>query len=153
VRNPATGDDLVNEYFRRHAEFISASHALSNEGVLRLLNQACGVSLTSSPHCRSGYFFCLETKEAKFKSPPACFFAARGHYPAKSGSTTGCLHFALERAMAFASAKFKMPLPTHRLPCAARLSAEAGEDDESFNSPNVLKPKEPHLNLPGREDF
>jgi hypothetical protein len=95
VRNPATGDDLVNEYFRRHAEFISASHALSNEVFLRLLDQAGGGSLSSSPHCRSGYFFCLETKEAKIQVTSRLLLCRTSHYPAKSGSTTGCLHFAL----------------------------------------------------------
>jgi hypothetical protein len=39
--------------------------------------------------------FVLKQKKQKFKSPPACFFAAQGHCPAKPGRTTGCLSFAL----------------------------------------------------------
>ena len=77
-----------------------------------------------------GYFFCLETKEAKVQVTLEGFFAARGHCPAKSGSTTGYLYFAPLPAVAFASAKSNMPLPSHGPNCAARLSAEAAEDDE-----------------------
>ena len=56
---------------------------------------------------------CLWNKEAKFKSPPTCFFAAQGNCPAKPSCTTGCLYFALAspRCEAFASAKSKRPLP------------------------------------------
>jgi hypothetical protein len=38
--------------------------------------------------------FVLKQKKQKFKSPPACFFAAQGYCAAKSGSTTGSLYFA-----------------------------------------------------------
>jgi hypothetical protein len=48
----------------------------------------------------SGYFFCLETKEAKIQVTSLCFFASQGLYPAKPGSTTGCLYFALSRVTA-----------------------------------------------------
>jgi hypothetical protein len=41
-----------------------------------------------------GYFFCLETKEAKIQVNFLCFFAAQGHCAAKRDSTTGCLYFA-----------------------------------------------------------
>jgi len=57
-----------------------------------------------------------------------CFFAAQGLYPAKPGSTTGCLD--LPRGFAHSwlalHANLKGPLPIHRPTCAAPLSAEAG---------------------------
>jgi hypothetical protein len=61
-----------------------------------------------------GYFFCLETKEAKIQVTSLCFFAAQGLCAAKRGSTTGllifcpCSHFT---ACFICEAKSKRPLP------------------------------------------
>jgi len=99
------------------------------------LTYRSGVLLTSSPHCRSGYFFCHETKEAKIQVILLGFFP-RGAIALQKREHHRLLIFCPLPALAFASAKSKMPLPPHGPACAARLSAEAEEDDEP---PSPLK--------------
>jgi hypothetical protein len=91
-----------------------------------------------------GYFFCLETKEAKIQVTSLCFFATQGLYPAKRGSTTGCLDlpFGFARTLATATYKFKRPLAAAQANQCSHAFAQSWEDDES-----------PSQTLPEREGF
>jgi len=73
------------------------------------------------------FFFLI--KRTKNQVTSLCFFAAQGLYPAKPGSTTGCLDlpFGFAHTWLALLANLKGPLLLRtRPPYAAPLSAEAG---------------------------
>jgi len=81
----------------------------------------------------------LDKKNQKSSHLPMLLFA-QGLYPAKRGSTTGCLDLRLGFARTWPAlhANLKGPHSRTRPPCTPPLSPEAGEHDEN---PSLTLPK------------
>jgi len=77
------------------------------------------------------FYFFLDKKVTKNQVTSLCFFAARGLYPAKRGSTTGCLDLRLGFARTWPPlhANLKGPLQPHKATMCCPIFGRSWEDD------------------------